>query len=649
VSTPNVIVGTAGHIDHGKTSLVRRLTGVDTDRLPEEKRRGITIVLGFAPLILDDGRRVGVVDVPGHERFVKNMVAGAGGIDVVLMVVAADEGVMPQTREHLEICELLGIPRGLVALTKIDRAPELAELAVEDVRAEFAGSFLAAAPIIPCSSETGEGIDRLRAELTALVKEVPPRAQKSLLLPIDRRFSVKGFGTIVTGTLIQGQLAVGDTVEVLPELPGHRIDDVRVRSIQVFSDPVERAFAGQRTAINLQGVDLEKLALGQVVVARGTARPTQKVGVQLRYLESWSKKLKTGAKFLFHTGTALVEAALTLLDADALEPGGSGYATIRLAEPIATLPGQRFIARGFDTPMKAGRTIAGGTIIDTDPGRRRRKTEDTVDSMSKLHALVEKGPDEGRLEAALVKLVAEKKKRGIVLGDLSLRLGFNAARIEKTAKQAERIFVIGDRAIHEAALRELMQRMLDAVAAYHREFPFRKGVAIAELSTRVAPALDPRIAELAAKKLVGEKRLVQEQEGLRVPSHAPAAETNTEAKEKLIAALDAGGYEPPAPADLETVCGLRGATFKELIAALVRSGEIVSAAPTIYFSKRVWNEATTKVLVHIEKEGEISTAQAKTLFGISRKFLIPLLEAMDKHRITVRVGEVRKARPGVKI
>ncbi len=650
MSTPHVIVGTAGHIDHGKTSLIRRLTGVDTDRLPEEKRRGITIVLGFAPLMLEGGRRVGVVDVPGHERFVKNMVAGAGGIDVVLMVVAADEGVMPQTREHLEICELLGIRRGLVALTKVDRARDLTELAIDDVRAEFVGTFLAAAPIVPCSSETGEGIDRVRSEIATLVAEVPPRVPRSLLLPIDRKFSVKGFGSIVTGTLIQGQLSVGATVEVLPTVPGHPIDEpVRIRSLQVFGDSVETAFAGQRTAVNLQGVELDSIELGQVLVEPGTARPTRKLGVHLHYLESWSKKLKSGAKFLLHTGTALVEAAVTLLDADALEPGGAGFATIRLAEPIATLPGQRFIARGFDTPGKAGRTIAGGTILDPNPGRRRRKTEATLGVMSVLETLVTNGPDEGRLEAALIALVAERRKRGVPIGDLAVRLGFKPARITRSAEKVSKdLALVAERAVHVPAVRELQATIVETITAYHREFPFRRGLSIAELATRVGRGIDPRIVDMAAKRLVGEKKLVQEQEGLRLPSHAPAADVNSEAKQKLIAALDTAGYEPPAPAELAKACGLTGATFKELLAALVRSGEVISASASVYFSKQAWRRAVEAVLDHIEREGSISTAQAKTMLGISRKYLIPLLEAMDKHRITVRVGEIRKARPGAK-
>lgn len=648
LSAPHVIVGTAGHIDHGKTSLIRALTGVDTDRLPEEKKRGITIVLGFAPLDLGNERRVGVVDVPGHERFVKNMVAGAGGIDVVLMVVAADEGVMPQTREHLEICQLLGIRRGLVALTKIDRAGELAELAAEDVRAEFAGTFLESAPIIPCSAETGEGIEEVKGALISLVEEVEARPQKTLLLPVDRKFSVKGFGTIVTGTLIQGRLGVGDTVEILPPVPGHPIDKaVRIRSLQVFGGPVEEAHAGQRTAVNLQGVELDSLALGQILVAPDTARITRKLSARLTHLQSRSKKLKTGAKFLFHTGTALVEAAATLLDTDALQPGETGFATIRLTEPVATLPGQRFIARGFEATDKAGRTIAGGTILDPDPGRRRRKTEATIEVMEQLAALVETGPNEGRLETALKALVKERGTRGIPASDLAVRLGVKPARVEKLAGKTKGVSLAGDRLIDDQALEALGERVLKAIATYHREFPYRKGMAVAELVTRLGRRRGAKLVELAASRLVSKKRLVREPEGLRLPQHAPAAESNTQAKEKLLAALADAGFEPPAPAELEAACGLSGKSFKELVAAMVRSGEIVSASPTIYFTKGTWDEAKQKVLDYIAQEGSITTAQAKALFGISRKYLIPLLEAMDKQRITVRVGEARKAkRPG---
>jgi selenocysteine-specific elongation factor len=335
---------------------------------------------------------------------------------------------------------------------------------------------------------------------------------------------------------------------------------------------------------------------------------------------------------------------MTILDKDALEPGESGFATIRLAEPIATLPGQRFIARGFEASERAGRTIAGGVVLDPGPGRRRRKTDATIDVMQKLEALVREGPEGDRLEAALIALVGETRVHGIVIADLAIRLGYPRGKVETVAKKAKAITVIGDRAVADGELAALGGRIVETVASFHAEYPFRKAIAVAEIATRLDPDLSADIVARAAQRLVSEKRLAAEPEGVRAPSHRPRAEADPVAKQKLLAALEAKGIEPPSPAELEAACGVTGSTFKELLAALARSGDIVSASPTIHFAKSAWDGATSKVLAHIAREGEISTATAKELLGISRKFLIPMLEAMDKHRLTVRVGEVRKAR-----
>ncbi len=649
----HVIVGTAGHIDHGKTTLIQRLTGVNTDRLPEETKRGITIVLGFAPLVLNNGLRVGVVDVPGHERFVKNMVAGAGGIDVALLVVAADEGVMPQTREHLEICQLLGIRHGVIALTKIDKAgEELTELAIEDVRSEMEGTFFESAPLIPCSSKSGEGIEEVKAALTEAVSGLEVRRdQKPLLLPVDRSFSMKGFGSVITGTLLQGTLNVGDTVDVLPPVQGRELDKpAKVRGIQVFKDSVERAYAGQRTAVNLQGIELERLGMGQVLVRQGASRPTRKMTVLLQHLKSRSKKLKSGAQILLHTGTALVPASVTLLEHDALEPGESGYATVRMRGTIATLPGQRFIARGFESNAKAGRTIAGGLIVDPQPGRRRRKDELVLSVLSKQQALIEQGPEEDRLNDALIGIVQERGAPGIGFDELVRRLAFPKSKLEKAARSApaqKALSIIGDRAVDLRAMGVLQDRIIETVTAYHKEFPFRQGIAIVELTTRLGRNQVRAVVDFAARKLTTGKRLVLEREGLRLPSHRAAVRLDGEAKQKLMKALLEAGLEPPATGDLEKLCGLSGASFKELMAALVRAGEIVHAGKAIYFSQVSFDKARAQVLEFIRKEGGVTTAQAKEFLGISRKYLIPLLETMDKRSITVRVGEVRKAKvPG---
>ncbi len=645
-----VILGTAGHIDHGKTTLVHRLTGIDTDRLPEEKKRGITIVLGFAPLELPNGTRVGLIDVPGHERFVKNMVAGAGGIDVAMLIVAADEGVMPQTREHLEICGLLGIERGLIALTKVDRAgKDLAELAAEDVKNEVKGTFLEGAPIVPVSAVTGEGIDRLLDTIQNVVKSIDRRREREIaFLPIDRVFSMHGFGSVITGTLISGTLAVGDEVEVLPPVPGRPITEpVRVRGIQSFKEKKERAFAGERTAVNLSGVELDKLELGQVLVTPGAAETTNKIGVRLTYLKSRSKPLKTGARILFHTGTALVEAGITLIGSDQIEPGTTTFAHVLLKQPIATLPGQHFIARGFDAVEQAGRTVAGGVILDPHPGRRRRQAPETKAIMERLLALAERGPGEGRLEDALGALVSERGPTGIEIAELARRLGTMRPKIEKAAARAESdktVVRIGDRLVAAKAIEALSGELLEIVETFHKEHPYKPAIALAELESRVGAHVPREVTERAATILVDRKKIVRDAEGVRSASRAPAKETNQASKSKVIAALEDAKLEPPALNVLEAASGLSGTAFRDLLASMVRAGEIVHAAQQLYFGRRAFDGAKERVLAFLDTKGEISTAQAKELLGVSRKFLIPLLETMDKAQITVRVGEVRKAK-----
>ncbi|MEL7369092.1 MAG: selenocysteine-specific translation elongation factor [Myxococcota bacterium] len=650
VSAQHVIVGTAGHIDHGKTSLIRALTGVETDRLPEEKKRGITIVLGFAPLVLPNGRRIGVVDVPGHERFVKNMVAGAGGIDIALMVVAADEGVMPQTREHLEICELLGIQRGLIALTKVDRAADLVELAIEDVRSEMASSFLADADIVPCSSQTGEGIDTLRQRLAALIETIPARAdRRAATLPIDRTFTKKGFGSVVTGTLTQGRLRVGDAVQIVPPIPGRAVDgDIRVRGLQVFKENVDVLEAGQRAAVNLQGVALDQLRLGQLVITPDAALPTRRLSVALRHLSSRSKPLKTGAKLLLHAGTALVQVGVTLLDTDALEPGQSGLATFRLVEPMVVMPGQRFILRGFETSQRAGRTIAGGQVLDPEPGRRRRKHPDVIARLESLREHLTHGPEEGRLEAALVAIVEEAGPTGALVSMLARRLGPSETRLLKTITSSEAkksVVRVGDRAVHRGALSALADRIVAAVEAYHDAYPFRAAMALGELATKFGKRVPKTVLDQAAKAAIQKNRLASSPDGLRDPHHQPSGGAeDKQTRDRLMATLEAADLQPPTAPELQQQSGLPTKPFRELLAALVREQVVVHAAPTIYFEARAFRRAQDQILAAIEENNGISTAQIKAMLNIPRKYLIPLVETLDKRGITVRVGELRQAR-----
>ncbi len=646
-ATPiHVVLGTAGHIDHGKTTLIRALTGVDTDRLPEEKKRGITIVLGFAPLTLPDGTRVGVVDVPGHERFVKNMVAGAGGVDLALLVVAADEGVMPQTREHLEICELLGVRRGVVALTKIDRAePELLELAIEDVREHLAPTSLAGAPIVPCSSITGEGLDDVKAALVEAVKTVPTRGDTStFVLPVDRTFSVKGFGSVVTGTLLSGSVAVGEQVEIVPQIPGHPPpSSIKVRSVEVFHEKFERAEAGDRTALSLPGVELAQLARGQVLVRPGSCLPTRVVDAQIDYLSSRPKAMKSGARAQFHIGTAIVEAQLTLLDADRLEPGESCGARVRLTAPVVALPGQRFILRGYESATGTGRTIGGGTVLDPEPPRRRRHRPETRRTLDALRAW-RRG--EGSLEDAAVALVAERGIRGEAVDRLVRRLATTDKRLDKALKDAakkQEVALLGGVVVHSAAIDALQPQIVARIDQFHTDHPFRAAMALNELCSRLGEGVSKAAVQRGVKRLIAAKALTDHPEGYHRPDHSPFAADGAARRDDIRRILIGAGLEVPNPTALEAQIGLDKKALRELLDTMVKSGEIVRVSPTMFLDAEVFGGARDRVLAHIAEHGAVSTAEAKTILGTSRRFLIPLLEFLDKQRITVRVGEVRKA------
>ncbi|MBI2374154.1 MAG: selenocysteine-specific translation elongation factor [Deltaproteobacteria bacterium] len=635
------VVGTAGHIDHGKTTLVAALTGVDTDRLAEEKRRGITIVLGFAPLDLGDGTTAGLVDVPGHERFVKTMVAGATGIDLALFVVAADEGVMPQTREHVEICELLEIPAAVTALTKCDRAdPELAALAEEDVRGLLASTRFAGSQLVRCSARTGDGIEDVRrAVRDALSRSTSARPSNAgPCLPIDRAFSVRGFGSVVTGTLASGTLHVGDLVEVMPSMKGHSIEGpVRVRSIQVFGRDVETAVAGDRTALSLSNVELESLRAGQVVVAKGQARPTRLLDVTVRALASRKKKLKNDAPVTLHANTELVTARMTLLDQDHLEPGATAFARLRLATPIAVLPGQRFVLRGYDGP-DAGRTVGGGRVLDPEPPRRRRMVEPTVttlEALSRLHA----EPSPESIVQAAREVVRERGSRGAPVDSLLRRLGLSS----EAQLTGPSFVTLGARAFDLEAIAKLEAPVLAAVEAHHLEHDMKGGLSRGELVTRMSRTAPAAALEAAIDALITKKRLEQNADGIRLEGKADRAKVGGDKRSEIERILDAAGLEPPALEDVAKDVKLPDKAFKDLIASMVRSGELVRAGP-VTFARRPHEAAKQKVLAHISERGGLTTGDAKSLLGVSRKYLIPFLESLDKANVTVRVGEVRQAR-----
>src|SRR5512138_1388161 len=506
-----IVLGTAGHIDHGKTSLVKALTGVDTDRLREEKRRGITIELGFAHLALPDGSVAGVVDVPGHERFVRAMAAGAGGIDLVVLVIAADEGVMPQTREHLDICRLLGVPRGLVAVTKSDLLPALGPgwlaLLEQDVREVTRGTFLEDAPIVPVSSATREGLDRLVAEVARLAAEVPERpADGPAFLPVDRAISLKGFGTVVTGTLLSGELREGDEVALLPGT--HGVGALRVRSLQVHGAGTPRALAGQRTAVNLPGVEPAAIRRGQAVVHPGVVPASPVLDAELTLLAAAPRPLRHRAKLLLHVGTAQVPATVALLDRGELAPGGTGFAQLRLGAPAAALPGQRFILRGFAVLEGRGKTVGGGRVLAVAAPKRRRGRPEALRQLEVLA----RGDGDARVAAVLEMAGPAGLDAAALVGRTGLSPRAASSALERLGAKGGAVLFDRERRGYVAGTvaQALSTRLLAAIDAFHREHPLAAGVGREEARGRLPPTVDPRLFQRLVAQLADKGELVVE-------------------------------------------------------------------------------------------------------------------------------------------
>jgi len=642
-----IVIGTAGHIDHGKTALVRALTGIDTDRLAEERRRGITIELGFAHLPLPDGSVAGVVDVPGHERFVRAMAAGAGGIDLVVLVIAADEGVMPQTREHLDICRLLGVPRGLVAVTKSDLLPELGAdwlpLLEQEIRAALAGSFLDGCPIVPCSSRSGEGLPALREAIAAVAAEVPERpADGPAYLPVDRAFSLKGFGTVVTGTLLSGSLAEGERVALVPPAAG--TGELRVRSLQVHGQATARALAGQRTAVNLPGVEAGAISRGQALCRPAEIPASHLLDVELSLLPVAPRPLKHRARLLLHVGTAQVSATVVLLDRSELAPGGSAPAQLRLSAPVAALPGQRFILRGFAAIEGRGRTVAGGRILAIAARRRRRGRPAELEQLRILA-----GPDaDARLGAALTMAGPVGLAADALVGRTALSAKAVAAALERLGARGEALLVDRDRRVWVAGAvaRALSGRLGHAVAEFHRQKPLAAGMGREELRGRLPPAADARLFQRLLGQLAERGELVVEGDLVRAPGHRAAASGSDGAalKARVAEVFRRGGLTPPWLAELPGLVGAAAGEVAAVVKLLAAEGAAVRVAPELYFDAAALRELRERLLAHLRARREITTQEFKELVGATRKHVIPLAEYFDREKVTLRVGEKRLLR-----
>jgi selenocysteine-specific elongation factor len=614
----NIIIGTAGHIDHGKTALVRALTGIDTDRLKEEKQRGISIDLGFAHWQLSESVRLGLVDVPGHERFIKNMLAGVSGIDLVLFVIAADESIMPQTREHFDICMLLGIRKGIVVLTKADLAAgDLLDLARLEAGEFVRGSFLEGAPMVAVSAATGAGLDELRAELARLAASVPEKdASQYFRLPVDRAFAMRGFGTVVTGTLISGSVHVDQEVELHPTRKR-----VRVRGVQVHGAAVDEATAGQRTALNIVGAEVSELARGMVLAAAGRFQPTTRIDCVFDLLLA-AKPLKHRAPVHFHAGAAEVEAVVRKLNSpDPIASGSREYVRIVLSEPLLLLPGDRFIVRKFSPVV----TIGGGVVLDIAPPRRV--------SQERLRAL-----ETGSL-AERIALLARESRYGIGMPDLVARTGMLEADLLKasvgaplTVLQAPHFWLLDPPWVAKQ-----LETLHEHLKQFHRQNPLVAGVSKEELRSKYLPGAPPWLMDA----LLGRsKTLAAEGETVRVTSHKVALKQDEEeAASKIENAFRAGGLATPALQEVLAKSGVDPARARTLLQLMLRDRRLLRVNEELVFHASAMD--SLRVLLAQKKGQRFSVPEFKDWTGISRKYAIPLLEYLDRQHVTRRDGESR--------
>ncbi|MDP3181222.1 MAG: selenocysteine-specific translation elongation factor [Desulfobaccales bacterium] len=634
-----VILGTAGHIDHGKSALIKSLTGIDPDRLKEEKLRGITIELGFAYLTLPTGQRLGIVDVPGHERFVRHMVAGATGMDLVALVIAADEGVMPQTREHLEICQLLQVKKGLVVLTKVDLAePDWLELVEEEVREALKSTFLEGAPLVRFSAVTGEGKENLLATLAELAALVPPKPPTGIFrLPIDRVFTIKGFGTVVTGTAISGRLGVGEAGVVYPQ--GFK---ARVRGLQVHGVAVEEAVAGNRTAVNLQGLEKEELERGMVVAPPGALISSRRLDAFLEILPSAPRPLKHRQAVRLHTGTSERVSMPLILTADELPPGASGYVQFFLRDALALKPGDRFVIRSFSPAF----TWGGGVILHVNPGRHKRFQEGVLAGLETLR--------QGSYEDQLRFYLMETGAAGRSQAEMGALLPWDAAelgsRLAHLTAQGQ-IFLYdqeNQRYLLTATAKELEQQILQHLAAYHRQHPLKPGLSKEELRRKLPAQMEVRLFNYLLAALVQKKQVALEKDLVRLATHRVTLAGDQEDLVNRLAALyRQGQLSPPTLKEVEAALGISSAQLKQLLPVLVNQGGLVKVKEDLYFHQEAISHLKSALVDFLKKNKEITVIQFKDLTQTSRKFSIPLLEYFDTTRVTVRVGETRRLREGV--
>jgi selenocysteine-specific elongation factor len=627
----SVIIGTAGHIDHGKTALVKALTGIDADRLEEEKRRGITIDIGFAHLELaapgGETLRLGFVDVPGHERFVRNMLAGIGGIDLVLLVIAADESIKPQTREHFDICRLLSVRRGITVLTKSDLVdPETLDVVRLEVEDFLRGTFLdpSHAGIVPVSSLTGAGMDDLKRALVRVTAEVPARDSTSLArLPVDRVFSMKGFGTVVTGTLISGAINKEAELELFPK--GKR---VRVRGIQVHGTSSEQALAGQRTALNLAGVTTEELARGMTLAPPLTFNATARVDVQLSLLTS-AKPLKDRARVHFHSYTSETIATVVLYGKKQVAPGETAFAQLRLCESTLLLPEDRFIIRKFSPVI----TIGGGVVVENAPPP---KIKDAAVYAAYLSSLAG-----GSRSDALQARVLSAGARCLSVADTVARTGWTSQQVEIVASKVSGITRVNDLLIANSALDVLRKKLLDALESFHRQNPLVSGISREELRGHF-PEASPEILAHVLDHALKEKKIELSADLVRLSGRGVALKDEEAESQNIIEnAFAAAGLKVPALKDVLAGLKVDKARAQKIVTLLLRDKVLVKISEELVFHRDSLADLRKRVAAQKAQSPRIDVARFKDLTGVTRKYAIPLLEYLDREHVTRRIGDER--------
>jgi selenocysteine-specific elongation factor len=631
-----IILGTAGHIDHGKTSLIKAVTGINTDRLKEEQLRGITIELGFASLDLPSGQRLGIVDVPGHEKFVKNMVAGATGIDIVALVIAADEGIMPQTREHMEICSLLDIKYGLVVLTKVDLVDqEWLALVKEEIKEFVTHTFLENAPVIAVSSTTGEGLPAFVRSLDDICKKIPERRKTGLFrLPVDRVFTMKGFGTVITGTLAAGNVSVGDQVMLYPA----KITS-KVRGVQVHGASVPAATAGMRTAINFQGLDKAQVNRGDTVAAPDTLISSHMVDVTLNYLAGNPKKLKNRTRVRFHSGTSEIMGIVVLLDRQELGPGDATVAQIRLEEPVTLIRDDRYVLRSY-SPV---RTIGGGRIINPIPGKHKPNKQEILEYLSILTA-----DDAAQILQAQIQVAGFE---GCNYTSLRIMVNLPEKQLEQvlqTLLSQQAIIQIDKetrRFIHQKTFSAIQEQVKACLTVYHSKNPLKSGIPREELKSRLPAAIDGKTFLLVLQHQAKSGAIVAEEDTVRLAEHQVAlAADQRNLRDRILTALEKAELSPPYFKELCQSLEVSNRQGKEVLDVLVSEGRVMKIKEDLYYDHKALERLKQKLVDFLIVHEEISTPQFKDMAGASRKFVIPLIEYFDSTQLTIRVGDIRKLR-----